>query len=147
MSRCGRTQQLEAVVSGEAPAALCAELRAHATHCPLCQHELNWLESERTLFRQRAGREEVARLWDGLTARQRASQGRRWGRVLAAMAAAALLALFAGRGTPWAPPAIDDGPLESDALMSPVLALTNEAPCSKLPSGVGFQCTQVLASR
>lgn len=149
MSRCGRTSQLEAVVAGEASPALCAEVRAHATQCPLCRHELNWLESEQALFRQRAGRDEVARLWDGLSARQGLGHERHWGRVLVAMAAAAVLVLFAGR-LAWAPRAVvAEELLETDALMSPALTLDegDAVPCSRLPSGVGFQCTQVLASR
>jgi hypothetical protein len=41
-------------------------------------------------------------------------------------------------------PGADELVLESDALMSPALFFdgADEAPCSKLPSGVGFQCSQ-----
>ena len=77
-----------------------------------------------------------------------AEPSRPWGRVLVAMAAAAVLVLFAGRVavTPQFAPSADEL-LETDALMSPALVVDVGEPCSRLPSGVGFQCTQVLASR
>lgn len=149
MSRCGRTQQLEAVATGEAPLALATELRAHAKHCALCRHELNWLESETSLFRQRAGRDEVAHLWTGVAARRGLEPARPWSRVLVAMAAAAALILGVGHLTPTPQRFAAEEPLESDALMSPVLFLdSQQEPCSKLPSGMGFTCTApIIASR
>ncbi len=158
MSRCGRTSQLEAVANGEAPLSLVAELRAHTKSCALCRHELNWLESEVSLFRQRAGRDEVAHLWSGVATRAgvEAAQGRQWSRVLVAMAAAVALVLGLGQLSP-RPPSMRTAAeaqeaLESDALMSPALFFDAQEPCSKLPSGVGFQCSQpvpasFLASR
>ncbi len=155
MSRCGRTQQLEAVATGEAPVALATELRAHAQHCALCRHELNWLESETALFRQRAGRDEVAHLWAGVASRSGLEAPRRWPRALVAMAAAAALLVLVGRVESPVPSLAVAGiseAMESDALMSPTLFFEAGAPCSKLPLGVGFQCSQpvpasFLASR
>jgi hypothetical protein len=152
MSRCGRTAQLESVALGEAPTALANELRSHAKHCALCRHELNWLESESSLFRQRAGRDEVAELWKGVAARRGlAAPPRQWPRVLVAMAAAAVLMLLVGRSTPPNVSLATDGGhggqemLESPMLASPALMFFEEsAPCSKLPSGVGFQCSPVV---
>lgn len=63
MSRCGRTSQLEALVLGELTAPEALELRTHAQHCLVCRHELRWAESEKSLFTQRAVREEVRGLW------------------------------------------------------------------------------------
>ena len=64
-----------------------------------------------------------------------------FGATVVMMGAAAAMLLFTvgnARG-----PVMDEGPLESDALMSPVLAFDGE-PCSRLPSGMGFQCKQTL---
>jgi hypothetical protein len=95
---CGRTRQLEAMVAGEVPQSLARELRLHALGCSRCRHELNWLESEQTLFRQRASREEVALLWAGVTLSPSAPAApRAWGRVLVALAASLLVLLAAGR--------------------------------------------------
>lgn len=137
MSRCGRTSQLESLLSHESP-----ELRAHARACAVCRHELNWLESEAALFRQRAGRDEVAHLWEGVQARSGSAHP--WPKMFAALAAAAALLLVSlpSRHAE----STNDEPLESDALMSP--ALSFDEPCSRLPSGVGFTCQPaVLASR
>jgi hypothetical protein len=142
---------LEAVALGEAPAAVAADLRAHARQCALCRHELNWLESESALFRQRAGRDEVAHLWKGVAQRSGIQPPpRAWPRVLAAMAAAAVLVLVVGRGSPRpASLASDRFPteeaLESSMLMSPgSFFFEADEPCSRLPSGVGFQCSPVV---
>ncbi len=142
MSRCGRTSHLESLLRHDEP-----ELRAHAKQCALCRHELNWLESEAALFRQRAGRDEVAHLWSGVV---RQPPRRRFGLLMAglATAAAVLLLLAAPRTARTA----DEGPLETDALMSPALNFDDEPGCSRLPSGLGFTCqsslpASVLASR
>ncbi len=147
MSRCGRTQQLEAVALGEAPLSQAMELRAHAKHCALCRHELNWLESESALFRQRAGRDEVAHLWTGVAARRGLDTRRSWPRVLVAMAAAAAVVLLMGRVAPRSQALLAEATkeaLESDPLMSPVLFVEAGEVCSKLPSGVGFSCSQPI---
>lgn len=151
MSRCGRTAHLEAVALGEASPATSAELRAHAKQCALCRHELNWLESESTLFRQRAGRDEVAHLWKGVAQRRGLETPRAWPRVLVAMAAAAALVLTVGRVAPKPVSLATDGsraeeePLESSMLSSPAfLFFQEDEPCSKLPTGVGFQCSPVV---
>ncbi len=156
MTRCGRTAQLEALALGEASPSLSAELRAHTKTCALCRHELNWLESESTLFRQRAGRDEVAQLWKGVANRRGLEPPRAWPRVLVAMAAAAVLLLMVGNAPRNQSLATDSGrgeeALESSMLMTPALFFEEEEPCSKLPSGMGFQCSppvpaSFLASR
>ena len=152
MSRCGRTAQLEAVAMGEAAPALAAELRAHSKQCALCRHELNWLESESSMFRQRAGRDEVAHLWKGVAQRSGLETPRAWPRVLVAMAAAAALVFLVGRVAPRPVSLATDGSrpteeeaLESSMLMSPgSFFFEADEPCSKLPSGVGFQCSPVV---
>ncbi len=148
MSRCGRTAHLEAVALGEASPTLAAELRAHTKSCALCRHELNWLESESALFRQRAGRDEVAQLWKGVASRSGLeTPPRDWPRVLVAMAAAAALVLMVGNAAPRASRSADGSPgdetLESSMLMTPAFFVEEES-CSKLPSGVGFQCSPVV---
>jgi hypothetical protein len=147
MSRCGRTSQLEAVVRGEVPGPVANDVRAHARQCAVCRHELNWLESEASLFRQRAGRDEVAHLWAGVANKRGLAERRPWARVFVAMAAAAVLALVVGLGGPRSPVRSTtqyDEALETDALMSPALFIDEgeAAPCSKLPSGMGFSCSQ-----
>ena len=150
MTRCGRTAQLEVVVMGETSPVVAAELRAHAKKCALCRHELNWLESEAAIFRQRAGRDEVAHLWKGVANRSGLNPSRSWPRVLVAMAAAAVLVLMVGRVAPRPVSLATDGSrseetLESSMLMSPgFLFFEESAPCSKLPTGVGFQCSPVV---
>ena len=63
MSRCGRTSQMEAMVLGELSAPEALELRNHARSCQVCRHELRWAETEKTLFTQRAVRDEVRGMW------------------------------------------------------------------------------------
>ncbi len=151
MSRCGRTAQLEAVAMGETSPAVSMELRAHTRQCALCRHELNWLETESSLFRQRAGRDEVAELWKGVEKRRGLSvEPRSWPRVLVAMAAAAMLLVMVGRSAPQQTSMATDTfspeeTLESSMLMSrAVVFFEPSEPCSKLPSGVGFQCSPVV---
>lgn len=150
MTRCGRTTQLEAVALGEVAPALATELRTHTSHCALCRHELNWLESESALFRQRAGRDEVEHLWKGVAQRSGLETPRSWPRGLVALAAAAVLMLVLGSGTPRQTSmatvgAQSEEALESSMLMSPAfLFFRAEEPCSRLPIGVGFQCSPVV---
>ncbi|MDP2275766.1 MAG: hypothetical protein Q8N23_02915 [Archangium sp.] len=127
------------------------ELRAHVKQCALCRHELNWLETESAMFRQRAGRDEVAELWKGVEKRRGLSvEPRSWPRVLVAMAAAAVLLVMVGRAAPQQTSMATDSfsveeTLESSMLASPAfLFFEPSEPCSKLPSGVGFQCSPVV---
>ncbi len=135
---------------GETSPVIAAELRAHARNCALCRHELNWLESESAIFRQRAGRDEVAHLWKGVAQRSGLKPARSWPRVLVAMAAAAVLVLMVGRVSPRPASLATDSSgseetLESSMLMSPAFLFFEESePCSRLPSGVGFQCSPVV---
>jgi anti-sigma factor RsiW len=155
---CGRTAKLEALVAGELPVAPARELRAHAAACSRCRHELNWLESEQALFRQRAGREEVAHLWAGVVTRSGGKTApRAWGRVLVAVAASLLVLLAGGRlvvsnaSHPGAPAQAD---VPAEALQS-VLAQSFDVDerCSLGgPGSPGFHCAaplpaSLLASR
>jgi len=138
------------MIIGEVSPVIEAELRAHARSCALCRHELNWLASELSIFRQRAGRDEVAHLWKGVAQRSGLEAPRSWPRVLVAMAAAAVMVLMVGRIEPRPVSLATDGtvseePLESSMLMSPAFLFFEESePCSKLPSGVGFRCSAVV---
>jgi anti-sigma factor RsiW len=151
MSTCGRTASLESIVTGEASTAQAAELRAHADACPRCRHELNWLETEAKLFRERTAREEVAQLWKGVAARREVPAERPWSRVLVALAASALLLLGVGQlvlgvtSHSGADASVfqDDFGM-SEPLMSPVLTLEERDNCSRLPDGVGFRCEPAI---
>jgi anti-sigma factor RsiW len=143
---------LESIVTGEASSAQAAELRAHADTCPRCRHELNWLETEAKLFRERAAREEVAQLWKGVAARSERPAERPWSRVLVALAASALVLLGVGRvalGSFASHSGADASVFHdefgmSEPLMSPVLTLEERDNCSKLPDGVGFRCEPAI---
>jgi anti-sigma factor RsiW len=162
---CGRSQFLEALALGQAPPSLEAELTAHLRDCGRCRHELRWLKTEQALFRQRAGRDEVAHLWKGVARRSGLELPRVWPRALAALALGAAVLLAVG---PWRaerpsgpqPAAVATGaplPLESETAMSLGPAGSLEAPdrspvCSTLPEGLGFHCgpvqqASVVASR
>lgn len=157
MSRCGRTQSLEAAVMGEVPHAAAIELYTHAQHCAVCRHELQWLESERVLFRQRSGREEVDHVWKAVVERRSLQEKvRRGSRTVVAFATAAAVLIFGVHLTSQpmklAADVRAEETFESSSLMSPVLFIEREEACSRLPSGIGFQCsptlpTSVLASR
>jgi len=151
MSACGRTPLLESVVTGEAPTALANELRAHAAGCARCRHELNWLESERKLFHERAARDEVAHLWAGIAERRGLPTPRPWSRVLVAVAASLLVLLGAGRAALSATSHGDsdasvfhDDLGMSEPLMSQALSVEAPENCSKLPDGVGFRCEPAI---
>jgi hypothetical protein len=143
MSTCGRTPLLERLVLDEVGPALAEELHAHVAHCGRCRHELNWLESEAKLFRERAGRDEVAYLWSGVERRQR-SRRRAWPRVWAALAASAAVALGLGvRSWGGGPPegvAAQASVDMSEPVMSTALTVEHTDNCSRMPEGLGFSC-------
>lgn len=152
MSRCGKTHLLEAVVQGELPG---DELRAHAEHCPRCRHELNWLETEQGLFRQRAAREEVSALWKGVAARTGVERRRRSvNRALVGVAAALFMVLGVGRVFLVAPTSSSgrDASVASstealDEVMSENAVSEERADlCSRSEQGIGFHCGYVPAS-
>ncbi len=158
MSQCGRTHLLDAMTAGEVAPALEIDLRAHASACARCRHELNWLESEQRLFRHRAGRDEVQQLWQGIERRTPRLRTRGISRMLVALAAALLLVLGVGRLAVTAPgaPAMAAGTDDSMLLQSVEGGsepMSSEDPqiCSRLTPGLGFHCgtvqTSVLASR
>lgn len=158
MSKCGRTHLLDAMTAGEVAPALEVELRAHASACVRCRHELNWLESEQRLFRHRAGRDEVQQLWQGIEQRTPRLQPSAMNRMLVALAAALLLVLGVGRLTvTGANPTAGGGTttdaeqLQSVEWASEPMSFEDPQACSKLTPGLGFHCgtvqTSVLASR
>lgn len=165
---CGRSQFLEALALGQASPSLEAELTIHLRSCGRCRHELRWLKTEQALFRQRAGRDEVAHLWKGVARRSGLDLPRGvWPRALAALALGAAVLLAVG---PWRaePPSgltaatviVATGaplPLDSETAMSHGPADSREPEgrspmCSTLPEGLGFHCgpvqrASVVASR
>lgn len=159
MSGCGKTNHLEAMVAGEFGTTSERELRAHAATCTRCRHELNWLESERRLFRQRASREEVSELWQGVAQRSGLRPGRPWVRVMVALAASVLLALGVGElslSRHQAQPGNELSGGVSDWSEGGFSSLETADPpntvCSTLPEGLGFHCgpavpASFLASR
>lgn len=149
MSRCGKMEQLEALVLGELDAARIAELQLHTTHCPACHHELNWLKTERVMFGQRVAREQVEQLWAGFSAKRAAPaalRGRRWDRWALAVAASAILAVgLSVRTRP--PPMLEAASFESSAPMSfEEMSRELGVSCSQLQPGTGFACGPFLAA-
>jgi len=145
MSRCGKTNHLEAMVAGELGTTFERELRAHATTCTRCRHELNWLESERRLFRQRASREEVSELWQGVAQRSGLRPGRPWVRVMVALAACLLVVLGLGRLSvsshrPQPVNELSGGVSDWSEGGFSSLESAEPAACSTLPEGLGFHC-------
>jgi len=149
MSRCGKTHLLEAVVQGELPG---DELRAHAEHCPRCRHELNWLETEQGLFRQRAAREEVSALWKGVAARTGVAPRRRSVNLALVGLAAALFVMMGVGRVFLAGPSSSSGRDTSvassvDELMTENAISEERADlCSRSEQGIGFHCGYVPAS-
>lgn len=139
-------ERLEAYVAQQLTAPEAAVVEAHLARCPRCQHERNWLATERQLFRQRSSHDEVDALWAKLEAR--GGVGRRppsqLSRLALSLAATLLLLLGAsqallhaaparGRGAGWVL-----GPGEVATLESREAAQAEL--CSRLPDGEGFRC-------
>jgi hypothetical protein len=147
---CGRSHLVESLVAGEASPALEAEMRAHLRGCGRCRHELRWLRAEQMLFRQRAGREEVTRLWKGVVRRSGVHRRRTWAEVLAGLAAGALVLwtveVWPLRGAPTAaePPFTAVAATAENEASPEALASFDPAECepawSRLPAGLGFLC-------
>lgn len=142
MSKCGRTAQLEALLSSNHPQ-LSAELEAHATRCPTCAHELRWLRTEDALFTQRRTRQQVRSMYPVKV--QPKPERRVWSTAALAIAASLLLMLGVGFQDR-APSSASD----SSAPMSQELASVEHKAnpdCSTLQPGNGFACEPlVLAS-
>ena len=152
MSRCGKTEQLEALVMGELAGPRVAELQLHTTRCAACHHELHWLESERLMFEHRLAREQVDKLWEGFAARRAAPAAqlrRRWERVALAVAASAVLVLgLSARNS--TRPSLQGELFDSSAPMSleemsrDLGGGLEQRDCSQLPPGQGFACGPFL---
>jgi hypothetical protein len=148
MSRCGKTHLLERAVLGEVPD---EALREHAAGCPRCRHELAWLETETRLFRERAARDEVQHLWQGVAARTEVPR-RRPGisRALVGLAAGLLVVLGVGRVFIHAPSSSsgrDASIVVEGALMTEnAFTAAQDDLCSRPGQGIGFHCGYVPAS-
>ncbi|MBL8919101.1 MAG: hypothetical protein JNJ54_09600 [Myxococcaceae bacterium] len=149
MSRCGKTHLLDAAVQGELPD---EALREHAAHCPRCRHELQWLETERRLFRERAARDEVQHLWKGVVPRVEPGPRGRLNRALVGVAATLLLLLGGGRlllGAPVSSAGLDASIVaEAGPVTEGAFSPERGELCSRPVEGVGFHCGYLtLASR
>lgn len=150
MSRCGKTHLLDGAVQGELPD---DALREHARSCARCRHELNWLETEQRLFRERAARDEVQHLWRGVAERAGFEpRRRRLNRVLVGLAAALFVVLTAGR-IALSLPSSASGRDASISVESFEALVTENAfsperaeLCSRVDQGIGFHCGYVPAS-
>ncbi len=142
MSKCGRTAQLEALLSSNHPPTV-AELEAHATRCAPCAHELRWLRTEEALFSQRRTRQQVRSMYP-VPARPKPER-RVWSTLALALAASLLLLL--GLGFQDRPAQVyPDGGLPMSQELASVEHKSQPA-CSTLQPGAGFACEPlVLAS-
>jgi hypothetical protein len=93
---CLPRERLESAVMGEAPEGLLSDIEQHAEGCARCRHELSWLRTEVVLFSQRAAREEVSRLWEGVAKEPDVRRPRRISRALLAIAASVFVAITVG---------------------------------------------------
>ncbi len=150
MSRCNKTHLLEGAVRGEQPLEPLVE---HAQDCPRCRHELQWLETERKLFRERAAREEVEQLWAGMAKRGVVAPRRSARRALLALAAGLLMVVGASRMAGHLPSSSADRDASVsdrfEALMTENAFSPERAElCSRADGTIGFHCGgYVLASR
>lgn len=152
MSRCGKTHLLDAAVQGELPD---EALREHAAHCARCRHELQWLETERRLFRERAARDEVQQLWKGVAERTGSEPRPRrvLNRALVGVAATLLVMLGVGRvviGPPVSSAGRDASIVveETAPMTEGALSVERGDLCSRPEQGIGFHCGYLaLASR
>ncbi len=146
MSRCGKTEQLEALVMGELNLAHATELEMHATRCAVCHHELNWLKSEQAMFEHRRAREQVQQLWEGFAAKRAAPiRNRAWARW--AMAVAASVLLMVGLSSAVRPDEVAQN--ESFESLMSLEEMSREVgsagrDCSVLRPGMGFACGPYL---
>ena len=150
MSRCGKTDQLEAMVLGELSAARVNALELHTSRCAVCHHELNWLKSERLMFEQRLAREQVQQLWEGFAARRAGpKRALAWGRWAMGLAAAAVLMIGLGLSSRVQPAG---GHLEASEAYELPMSLEEMSrnigstgrDCSELRPGMGFACGPYL---
>lgn len=147
MSRCGKSEQLEAMVMGELNVARTSELQAHSERCAVCRHELDWLESERRMFEHRRAREQVQQLWEGFAARRVVAvavpvpkRERDWSRWALAAAAAVVLSIGLSSSQVRPQPALTQGEsMMSLEEMSRDFGSTSRD-CSELRPGMGFAC-------
>jgi anti-sigma factor RsiW len=143
LSRCGKTEQLEALAMGELSLSRAGELEAHTARCAACHHELNWLKSERLMFKQRLSRATVSALWnERLATVTPAPAHRRW-----ALALAASVLVMLGLSERMRSPALpEDGALEisEPPISLEAMSLEQARGCSELQPGVGFACGPFL---
>jgi len=140
MSKCGRTAQLESLLSNAPSQAVTSELEAHASHCAPCAHELRWLRTEEALFSQRRTRQQVRSMYPPVPAPK--PERRVWSTLALAMAASVLLALGLGFQDRQSQVFPDGGPQMSLELAS--LDLGSSPMCSTLQPGVAFACEALV---
>ena len=147
MSRCGKTEHLEALAMGELSSARAIELEQHTSQCAACHHELNWLKSERVMFKHRLARDQVQQLWAGFKAKKAVpARDHAWGRWALAMAASAML--LVGVTSRLHSARLDPQSFEPSAPMSLEEMSRDLGPhgqdCSQLQPGTGFACGPFL---
>jgi hypothetical protein len=131
---------------------------AHVRGCARCRHEFQWLRTERRLFRERAARDEVQHLWQGVVSRTIEGQRpRRRVHGMAALAAGMLLMLAVGRlmvegSRPSQGEASFVGRGEESLMTERAFSEERPELCSRAGVGIGFHCggvvrASVLASR
>ncbi len=144
MSRCGKTDQLEAMVMGELTATRTVELEMHTSRCAVCHHELNWLKSERLMFEQRLAREQVQQLWEGFAAKRAAPiRHRRWARVALAVAASVILMMGLSSKVHSGQIVASESSFELPMSLEEMSRDTSRG-CSELQPGMGFACGPYL---
>jgi hypothetical protein len=96
MKTCPNRMTLESAALGELHEGRVSEIESHAEGCARCRHELNWLRAETAMFAQRAAREEVSRLWEGVAEVAAPRRSMKAARAVLAVAASLLLAIALG---------------------------------------------------
>ena len=140
MSKCGRTAQLESILSSAPSASALAELESHAGRCAPCAHELRWLRTEEALFSQRRTRQQVRAMYPVPPAPK--PERRLWSTLALAAAASLLLMLGLGFRERPAPVFVDGGPQMSQELAS--LDVEVERPLCSAQPGVAFACEPLV---
>ena len=142
MSRCGKTSKLEAWVDGALNDSDSAALQLHVEHCAVCMHEHRWLSAEKTLFSQRAEREQALPEWSRFE--QEPSRRKLWA-MTAAVAAGWVLFVLAQ----WTPPHVahvSAASLEAE-MSQEISSVEVDVACRSWFGGVGDACgPTVLAS-
>ncbi len=147
MSRCGKTEGLDALVLGELSVAQATVLELHTSRCAVCHHELNWLKTERVMFEQRIAREQVQQLWEGFAAKRAVPiRQRTWGRWAMAIGVAASAVLMVGLSAKGRSGSLEQGEAFELKMSLEEMSRDMGSPrdCSQLQPGMGFACGPYL---